>query len=264
MPLTFQRGLSTGTQPPEEDGKIIYHTDTSRMYFDTDSARQEINANDARSIDGGKKLTSILPSDSSTNSTFPTSLAVHNYSSSTYMTKSNPVGSGTLSFDGDEELTGNFTVGGSGTFGKDLILNNSVTTVQAQEPAIKWNAYGENNNEPYIGFASDQFDGTFVWSLKGTSHDTGLAIGGDSGDLLWKGIKIPTVDDIPTSFTISATANDDDVVVLSGSGGINGVSYTASHAQKGPPTAFAHSNTNTNFHIPNIEVDTYGHTTAVV
>lgn len=39
-----------------------------------------------------------------------------------------------------------------------------------------------------------------------------------------------------TSFTITANASDDDVVILSGSNGTNAVTYTASHATQGPST----------------------------
>lgn len=39
-----------------------------------------------------------------------------------------------------------------------------------------------------------------------------------------------------TSFTITAYANDDDVVILSGSNGSNAVTYTANHATQGPST----------------------------
>ena len=52
---------------------------------------------------------------------------------------------------------------------------------------------------PYIGYASDQVDGTFVvGSLLGTNYASGLAIGGGSGNLLWKGTKVATTSDIPT------------------------------------------------------------------
>jgi hypothetical protein len=49
-----------------------------------------------------------------------------------------------------------------------------------------------NSNSPYFGFALDQSDGTFVWSLKGTNYASGLAIGGGSGNLLWKGNVVST------------------------------------------------------------------------
>lgn len=62
---------------------------------------------------------------------------------------------------------------------------------------LKWGTV--NSNNPYIGYASDQVDGTFVvGSLLGTNYASGLAIGGGSGNLLWKGTKVATISDIPT------------------------------------------------------------------
>ena len=62
---------------------------------------------------------------------------------------------------------------------------------------LKWGTV--NNKNPYIGYASDQVDGTFVvGSLLGTNYASGLAIGGGSGNLLWKGTKVATTSDIPT------------------------------------------------------------------
>lgn len=62
---------------------------------------------------------------------------------------------------------------------------------------LKWGTV--NSKNPYIGYASDQVDGTFVvGSLLGTNYASGLAIGGDSGNLLWKGTKVATISDIPT------------------------------------------------------------------
>lgn len=62
---------------------------------------------------------------------------------------------------------------------------------------LKWGTV--NNKNPYIGYASDQVDGTFVvGSLLGTNYASGLAIGGGSGNLLWKGTKVATISDIPT------------------------------------------------------------------
>ena len=49
--LNFKRGLSTENQPPIVDGQIIYHTDTSRFYFDVNNARIEVNANKAKVMD---------------------------------------------------------------------------------------------------------------------------------------------------------------------------------------------------------------------
>ena len=62
---------------------------------------------------------------------------------------------------------------------------------------LKWGTVKSKN--PYIGYASDQSDGTFVvGSLLGTNYASGLAIGGGSGNLLWKGTKVATTSDIPT------------------------------------------------------------------
>ena len=62
---------------------------------------------------------------------------------------------------------------------------------------LKWGTV--NSKNPYIGYASDQVDGTFVvGSLLDTNYASGLAIGGGSGNLLWKGTKVATTSDIPT------------------------------------------------------------------
>lgn len=77
---------------------------------------------------------------------------------------------------------------------------------------LKWGTV--NSKNPYIGYASDQVDGTFVvGSLLGTNYASGLAIGGDSGNLLWKGAKVATTSDIPdisgkvdkSAFSLSGT-----------------------------------------------------------
>ena len=77
---------------------------------------------------------------------------------------------------------------------------------------LKWGTV--NHKNPYIGYASDQVDGTFVvGSLLGTNYASGLAIGGGSGNLLWKGTKVATTSDIPnisgkldkSAFSLSGT-----------------------------------------------------------
>lgn len=77
---------------------------------------------------------------------------------------------------------------------------------------LKWGTV--NHKNPYIGYASDQVDGTFVvGSLLGTNYASGLAIGGGSGNLLWKGAKVATTSDIPnisgkldkSAFSLSGT-----------------------------------------------------------
>ena len=69
---------------------------------------------------------------------------------------------------------------------------------------LKWGTV--NSKNPYIGYASDQVDGTFVVvSLLGTNYASGLAIGGGSGNLLWKGTKVATTSDITAHSNIVAT-----------------------------------------------------------
>lgn len=77
---------------------------------------------------------------------------------------------------------------------------------------LKWGTV--NHKNPYIGYASDQVDGTFVvGSLLGTNYASGLAIGGGSGNLLWKGAKVAVTSDIPnisgkldkSAFSLSGT-----------------------------------------------------------
>ena len=71
------------------------------------------------------------------------------------------------------------------------------------------------------------------------------------------------------SVNITANATDDDVVILTGSGGANSVTYDAKHAQKGPSSGYTSGNTTTSISgsggtikIPQITVDKYGHVTA--
>lgn len=75
------------------------------------------------------------------------------------------------------------------TFTGEITINTGTT--QSATKGIKWSAI--NSRNPYIGYALDQNDGTFlVGSLLGTSYANGLAIGGGSGNLLWKSSKVMT------------------------------------------------------------------------
>lgn len=73
------------------------------------------------------------------------------------------------------------------------------------------------------------------------------------------------------SVNITANATDDDVVILTGSGDTNSVTYVAKHAQKGPSSGYTSGNTTTSISgygasatikIPQLTVDKYGHVTA--
>ena len=54
--------------------------------------------------------------------------------------------------------------------------------------AIKWTT--TNSKTPYIGYCTNSSDGTFVMSTTGTTYSTGLAIGGNSGNLIYKGNRV--------------------------------------------------------------------------
>lgn len=102
--------------------------------------------------------------------------------------------SGLVALTGTQEITGNKTFNAVAIkAGNTLTLN---ATSNSSSANMKWGTV--NSKTPYIGYASDQTDGTFVWSIAGTTYATGLAIGGGSGNLLWKGTKVATVNDIPT------------------------------------------------------------------
>lgn len=88
-----------------------------------------------------------------------------------------------------------------GTLTGNLIFNASTN---ANGTYINWNSVG--GNAPYIGYAKDQSDGTFIicsmekdTTTNGVKYyKNGLAIRGDSGNLFWKGVKVATIDDIPS------------------------------------------------------------------
>ena len=101
------------------------------------------------------------------------------------------------------------TVTSSGTIDLGTVLTNDGGTINKSKTVkmdassnsdgakLKWGTV--NSKNPYIGYASDQVDGTFVvGSLLGTNYASGLAIGGGSGNLLWKGAKVATTSDIPS------------------------------------------------------------------
>lgn len=83
----------------------------------------------------------------------------------------------------------NLDAGATIAAGKTLTFKGNTNTNAAN---IKFGTV--NSKNPYIGYATDQTDGTFVWSLTGTTYQTGLAIGGGSGNLLWKGQVVSTTD----------------------------------------------------------------------
>ncbi len=100
-------------------------------------------------------------------------------------------------------LASNALLKSGGAMTGNVVMDNS-SSAQSGEPYIQWATVG--SNKPYIGFAHDQSDGTFIicsmekdTTTNGVKYyKNGLAIGGGSGNLFWKGAKVATVDDIPT------------------------------------------------------------------
>lgn len=99
-----------------------------------------------------------------------------------------------------------------GTVTGNITLDNS-SSAQSGEPYLQWGTVG--SNAPYIGFAHDQSDGTFI--ICSMEKDTttngvkyyrnGLSIGGGSGNLFWKGDRVVTATDLAGYSTTSHTHN---------------------------------------------------------
>lgn len=86
------------------------------------------------------------------------------------------------------------------------VTNTKDSSKQAQVIAIP----AEGGKKMVYGYCTDQTDGTSfiggVFDASATSYPyaEGLAIGGTSGNLLWKGAKVATVNDIPAAPTLSS------------------------------------------------------------
>ena len=146
-----------------------------------------------------------------------------------YVTSSGSVASATKATQDSDGNAINTTYlkksGGTIDASKTLTMGGTSNSTGAN---IKWNAV--NSNSPYIGFATDQSDGTFlVGSLKGTTYQSGLAIGGGSGNLLWKGVKVATTSDIPSVPTNNNQLTNGAGYITS-SGSITGNAATATTA----------------------------------
>lgn len=102
---------------------------------------------------------------------------------------------------------------------------------------------------------------------------TGFAKTGNKYPVALSGEKAYVEVPVPTGFNITAGASDDDVVILSGTAGTNGVSYDAKHAKvlgdgkSFTGTASADSiagyDGSGTLNIPKINVNQYGHITSV-
>lgn len=86
------------------------------------------------------------------------------------------------------------------------VTNTRDSSKKAQVIAIP----AEGGKKMVYGYCTDQVDGTSfiggVFDADATEYPyaAGLAIGGTSGNLLWKGAKVATVNDIPSSLTVDS------------------------------------------------------------
>ena len=82
---------------------------------------------------------------------------------------------------------------------------------------LKWVTKSSKN--PYMGYCTSSSDGTFViGSLTGTTHQTGLAIGGSSGNLLWQGNAVLTTASAISASKVSGTVASADKANADASG----------------------------------------------
>lgn len=123
----------------------------------------------------------------------------------------------TLDWEGNAWYAGGITAA-TGTLEGELLFDTGTT--QSATKGIRWSAI--NSRNPYIGYALNQSDGTFlIGSLLGTNYENGLAIGGGSGNLLWKGSRVATATDLSSYALNSHTHN------YAGSSSAGGVANSA-------------------------------------
>lgn len=121
-----------------------------------------------------------------TNATKATQDASGNVITSTYATKTELTNG--LAEKSDISHTHSYLPLGGGN------MTGTITFGSDKGVGIKWGTRTNNGGveqNPYIGYCTGSGDGTFVvGSLLGTTYQSGLAIGGSSGNLLWKGARI--------------------------------------------------------------------------
>lgn len=172
----------------------------AQLYVDLGARGGDYHRVQFPSSEGTLALTSQIPTSSTVsnwgftkNAGTVTSVAV----------KMNGETKGTVTSSGTIDLGTVITADG-GTINKSKTIKMDASA-NSNGANLKWGTVSSKN--PYIGYASDQSDGTFiVSSLLGTDHASGLAIGGSSGNLLWKGTKVATTSDIPAAVTESTVS----------------------------------------------------------
>lgn len=116
-------------------------------------------------------------------------------------------------------------------------------TFNTKGKGLKWTSSKNNNNDtlsPYMGYCTSSGDGTFViGSLLGTTYQSGLALGGSSGNLLWKGAQVLTSESTINASKVSGTVASADKANKDASGN----TITSTYATKTEVNAKANSAT---------------------
>lgn len=86
---------------------------------------------------------------------------------------------------------------------------------QSLSNRLKFNT--RNNNSPSIGYATDKADGTFLITsgLNYKRQADGLSFDGTSGELLWKNVRVATINDIPTDYVTETELTNKDYATSS-------------------------------------------------
>jgi hypothetical protein len=89
---------------------------------------------------------------------------------------------------------------------------------------LKW--VTKSSKSPFVGYCTSSTDGTFViGSLTGTTYQTGLAIGGASGNLLWQGNAVLTTASAISASKVSGTVASADKANKDASGNVITTTY---------------------------------------
>lgn len=132
-----------------------------------------------------------------------------------------------------------------------------------------------STSTPHWTVAQTNIDGAVIGPNTSTGDNIVLFNGATGKSIKDSGKKLSDFALSEHNHTITATAKDDDVVVLTGTSGTNAVTYEATHAKKGPSTtantvkgpaknvSISGAGKSGSITIPKVTVDAYGHTTGL-
>ena len=132
-----------------------------------------------------------------------------------------------------------------------------------------------STSTPHWTVAQTNIDGAVIGPANATGDNIVLFNGATGKSIKDSGKRLSDFAPSEHNHIITATAKDDDVVVLTGASGTNAITYTASHAKKGPNTtanttkgpakdvSISGAGKSGSITIPKVTVDAYGHTTGL-